>query len=193
MSVDGASELDVSGHALGGSELTLRILDEEDDTEGHAITLHFPTLEEAKRFQQRMLLTGAVVGTLAIAGTGLALTQALPNAGTGGEVQAQVQSEAAQGATAGSQAWADTSFGANVENAVADPTTGGQAAADEAYGAQSATAGSQAWADDGFGADPSNAVADPTTGGQAAADESYGGADSDDPDTGGAHLGPQPR
>jgi len=172
--VDGASELDVSGHALGGGELTLTILDGEDDTEGHAISLHFPSLEEAKRFQQRMVLTGAVVGTLVIAGTGLALSQALPNASTGGDVQAQVQVEAAQGATAGSQAWADTNFGSNLANAVGAPTTGGQAAADEGYGAGAATAGSQAWADTGFGADLSNAVADPTTGGQAAADEGYG-------------------
>ena len=228
--VDGPSDLDVVGHALGGAgELTLTILDGEDDTEGHAISLHFPSLEEAKRFQNRMLATGAIVGTLVIAGTGLALTQALPDAGTAGGVQsAQVQSavpgfasvdnmggtqvqsavpgfasvdnmggtqSAVEGATAGSQAWADQGFGADLSNAVADPTTGGQAAADAGYGAQPATAGSQAWADEGFGADLSNAVADPTIGGQAASDPSYGGttSDTDDSGSGGKQVGPQPR
>ena len=91
--LDSPGDFDVVGHASGaGGELTLTILDDDDDTVGHAISLHFPSLEEAKRFQNRMLVTGALVGTLVIAGTGLALTQALPDIGSVVGTLAQVES-----------------------------------------------------------------------------------------------------
>ena len=41
--VDGAGDLDVSGHVLGGAgELTLTILDADDDTQGHAFRGNAP-------------------------------------------------------------------------------------------------------------------------------------------------------
>jgi hypothetical protein len=136
--VDGGGDLDVSGHVLGGAgELTLTILDAEDDTQGHTISLHFPSLEEAKQFQQRMVLTGAVVATLVIGGTGLALSQAQSDGGAASGAEATVQAPTQvvdEAAAAGSQAWADPGFGADVSNAVGAPTSGGQAAADESYG-----------------------------------------------------------
>ena len=139
--VDSAGDLDVSGHVLGGAgELTLTILDADDDTQGHTISLHFPSLEEAKEFQQRMVLTGAVVATLVIGVTGLALSQAQSDSGGAGGAQTAVQGQnpVAEQAAAGSQAWADPGFGADVSNAVGAPTTGGQAAADESYGGAAA-------------------------------------------------------
>jgi hypothetical protein len=111
--LEAPADLDVSGHEADVTSLTLRVLD-EDDTEGHAISLHFPRVEEAKQFQQRMIATGAIVGTLVIAGGGLALSQALPDAGATTSTQAQVQS------TSGSQAPAESIFITGTS-----PSTGG--------------------------------------------------------------------
>jgi hypothetical protein len=84
------SDFDVSGHTLSAASVTLDVLDDEDDTEGHSISLHFPSVEDAKHFEQRMIATGAIVGTLVIGGSGLALSQALPNAPADVGTQAQV-------------------------------------------------------------------------------------------------------
>ncbi|MFN2484237.1 MAG: hypothetical protein ABR509_04785 [Candidatus Limnocylindria bacterium] len=55
--------------------VSLRILDEEDDTEGHAIQLRFPSAEEARNFRMRMIAGGALVATLAVASAGVAISQ----------------------------------------------------------------------------------------------------------------------
>jgi hypothetical protein len=65
------SDDDVEGHAAG-STVTLRAFD--DDTEGHAISIHFPSRGEADAFRRRLLLSGALAGTIAVgavAGIGL--------------------------------------------------------------------------------------------------------------------------
>jgi hypothetical protein len=111
--LDAPADFDVSGHEADVTSLTLRV-DDGDDTEGHAISLHFPGVEEAKQFQQRMIATGAIVGTLVIAGGGLALSQTLPDAGATTSTQAQVES------TAGSQAPVDS-----ISISGTSPSTGG--------------------------------------------------------------------
>jgi hypothetical protein len=85
------ADLEVTGHQLSTATLAVNVVD-EDDTEGHAISLHFPRAEEAKEFERRLLATGAIVGTLVIAGGGLALSQALPDATR--STQTQVESGA---------------------------------------------------------------------------------------------------
>jgi hypothetical protein len=85
------TDFDVSGHQLNATPLTLDVVD-EDDTEGHTISLHFPRVQDAKQFEQRLIATGAIVGTLVIGGSGLALSQALPDASTTPSTQAQVES-----------------------------------------------------------------------------------------------------
>jgi hypothetical protein len=65
---------DVEGHALD-TAVTLRAFEGEDDTEGHAISVHFPSRGEADAFRRRMLLTGVLAGTIVVgaaAGIGLA-------------------------------------------------------------------------------------------------------------------------
>jgi hypothetical protein len=94
------ADADVSGHQMDATSLNLRVVD-EDDTEGHAISLHFPTAEDAKQFERRMIATGAIVGTLVLAGGGLALTQTLPDAGGSVQTQAQVQTVGTHASTAG--------------------------------------------------------------------------------------------
>lgn len=91
--IDPTEEADTEGHVLATKALvSLRILDGEDDTEGHAITVHFPTAGEARDFRNKLLLTGAIVGSVTIAGlgvgAGLSQTPNLgaPSGGSGTEV-----------------------------------------------------------------------------------------------------------
>lgn len=130
-----ASDDDVEGHAIG-TAVTLRAFEGEDDTEGHAIAVHFPSREEADAFRRRLLVTGALAGTIAIgaaAGIGLANmpTQAPADAATigagAGAGMDWTQSERQDAATisAGSAAGMDWS---QVERP--GTATGGDAAAD---------------------------------------------------------------
>jgi hypothetical protein len=68
-----ASDDDVEGHA-GGTAVALRAFEDDDDTEGHAIAVHFPSRQEADAFRKRLMLTGVIVGAVALgaaAGVGL--------------------------------------------------------------------------------------------------------------------------
>jgi hypothetical protein len=72
-----ASDDDVEGHGAG-TTVAIRAFDDENDTEGHAIAVHFPTREDADAFRRRLLVTGVLAGTIAvgaIGGIGLANMQ----------------------------------------------------------------------------------------------------------------------
>ena len=65
---------DTEGHEAS-STVTLRAFGDDDDTEGHAISVHFPSREEADAFRRRLMLTGVLAGTIAVgavAGIGVA-------------------------------------------------------------------------------------------------------------------------
>lgn len=63
------AEADVEGHGqLRSVALTLLVGD--DDTEGHAISVNFPTAEAAARFRRNLLLTGALAGTIVLGSAG---------------------------------------------------------------------------------------------------------------------------
>ncbi len=64
-----ADAADTEGHALAGTRVRVLVAD-DDDTEGHAIALHFPSRQEADAFRRRLLITGAVVGTVALGAIG---------------------------------------------------------------------------------------------------------------------------
>jgi hypothetical protein len=67
-------ESDTEGHAFAGTRIRV-IVEDADDAEGHAMSLRFPSIEEAATFRKRLLASGVLVGTVAlgaIAGTGLA-------------------------------------------------------------------------------------------------------------------------
>lgn len=108
---------DVEGHAAG--TITLRAFEDEDDTEGHSLALHFPSIKEADAFRRRLVATGVLTGTLvlgAAAGAGWAtMTSAPADAG-----QATVQS--AEGAAG--------EAGARDPRAVYDATHAGPAGTD---------------------------------------------------------------
>jgi hypothetical protein len=172
--LDAPADLDVTGHELDATSLTLRVVD-EDDTEGHVISLHFPRVEDAKQFQQRMIATGAIVGTLVIAGSGLALSQALPDAHV--TLQAQAQVEPISGGQAASDVtYASETYGAFTPASSGAALTGKQAAlmAEMAGADAIQTSGGQAAADPTYGAGVTAATGAATSGGQAAADPTYG-------------------
>lgn len=162
--LDAPADLDVSGHELDATSLTLHVVDDDNDTEGHAISLHFPNVQEAKHFEQRMIATGAIVGTLVIAGSGLALSQALPDASTTMPTQAQVESTT------------NVTYGANVASSSGTGLTGkeqalmGQIAAGASLSTGSTLTGKEQALMEQL-ADP-NAVV--TSSGQAAADQTSG-------------------
>lgn len=73
ISLKAGDEDDVEGHGIGTS-VTLRAFEGDDDTEGHAISVHFPSRTEADAFRRRLMLTGVLAGTIAVgaaAGIGL--------------------------------------------------------------------------------------------------------------------------
>ncbi|MEP6681574.1 MAG: hypothetical protein ABJB65_08860, partial [Chloroflexota bacterium] len=61
----GLDEDDTEGHASSAS-VHVRVATDEDDTEGHAISLHFPTAADADAFRRKLIVSGVLVGTLAI-------------------------------------------------------------------------------------------------------------------------------
>lgn len=63
-------EGDTEGHGLRGGPVVRVSLGDEDDTEGHAIAIHFPSLAEADAFRRRLLVSGVLVGTVALGAAG---------------------------------------------------------------------------------------------------------------------------
>lgn len=73
---------DTEGHR---ATTTVRVLvDADDDTEGHAISIHFPTIREADAFRRRLLVTGVLVGTVALGTAGGVALSGLGSEGTVG-------------------------------------------------------------------------------------------------------------
>ncbi|MDQ4036133.1 MAG: hypothetical protein M3153_09390 [Chloroflexota bacterium] len=69
---------DTEGHAFRGGPVVRVSLGDEDDTEGHAIAIHFPSRTEADAFRRRLMVTGVLVGTVALgaaSGVGLSALQ----------------------------------------------------------------------------------------------------------------------
>jgi hypothetical protein len=111
--IDPIEDADTEGHVLATKAVvSLRLLD-EDDTEGHAIAVHFPTAGEARDFRNKLMLTGAIVGSVTIAGLGVGagLSQipnvGAPAGGSGAEVSDSWSRMGVPGTAAGAAAEAD--------------------------------------------------------------------------------------
>ncbi|MDQ2966317.1 MAG: hypothetical protein M3R57_10760, partial [Chloroflexota bacterium] len=71
------AEADTSGHALDATSVSIN-LSFDDDVEGHALSLHFPTAEKADEFRKRLLATGIVAGALVVGVTAAQFTSTIP-------------------------------------------------------------------------------------------------------------------
>ena len=74
-------EGDTSGHALDASSVSIS-LHFDDDVEGHALSLHFPTAQKADEFRKRLLATGIVAGALVVGVTAAQLSSTAPATST---------------------------------------------------------------------------------------------------------------
>jgi len=70
-------EEDVEGHLLPAGDATavlVRMALDDDDVEGHAMSIHFPDIDGARRFRNELLAAGVLTATVAMsAGAGIAL------------------------------------------------------------------------------------------------------------------------
>lgn len=72
-----APEAEVEGHATLDSVALTLILD-DDDTEGHAINVHFPSAADAARFRRNMMVAGVLGGSVLLGSAGaIAITSQL--------------------------------------------------------------------------------------------------------------------
>lgn len=95
-----AERSDVEGHALDAKSVWLNLQLEGDDTEGHAINVHFPTADDAEKFRRNLLLAGVLAGTIVIGSAGaISLTSnSVPqDVSAGAPVNAQYMAPAQQG------------------------------------------------------------------------------------------------
>ena len=63
------AEDDTEGH-LASAAVTVVVSTDDDDTEGHAISLHFPSVQEANDFRRKLLAAGLITATLAVGAAG---------------------------------------------------------------------------------------------------------------------------
>jgi hypothetical protein len=108
---------DVEGHSLGDTAVLVRASIDDDDVEGHAISIHFPNAGQARDFRNGLIAAGALTATLAL---GVGLSELAPQANLG---QAQVGS-----GTQSNAVWIDTSAGMR-EGTLSSVSIGAQAPA----------------------------------------------------------------
>lgn len=76
-----AERAEVEGHVLDSQSVLVNLQLEGDDTEGHAINVHFPTAADADKFRRNVLAAGILAGTIVIGSAGaIAITSNLASA-----------------------------------------------------------------------------------------------------------------
>jgi hypothetical protein len=142
---------DVEGHEASPTTVLANIGLDEDDTVGHAISIHFPDAEAARRFRNQLLAAGAVTATLALgAGAGMALAPGVQvesgSASQAGSIDtsAQIREGGALSSAAGAAGSIDTSAQLREGPAFAGSQAGSQGTAAQLRegGALSSAAGS---------------------------------------------------
>jgi hypothetical protein len=152
---------DVEGHAMDTTmrSVWLRLQLDDDDTEGHAISVHFPTAVDADRFRRNLLAAGLLAGTIVVGSAGAIAVSSLPSAVPAGTPAAQSQvyeRPAGSGMLRGADIAEESSLGA----AAAIPSQA-PATIDEATG-KPARSGFQEGADIGTAQPGSAPTASPT-------------------------------
>jgi hypothetical protein len=62
----GPTDGDVSGHSAGGTTVEVVVRLDDDDTEGHAFSLRFPSQDDAQRMRTRLAAGGLLIAVLAV-------------------------------------------------------------------------------------------------------------------------------
>jgi hypothetical protein len=75
LSIRPTDERDTRAHSAAADVVVVTI--DLDDTAGHAFALRFPHPDDARRFEQRLVLSGVLAGAVALGAIGIA-TQASP-------------------------------------------------------------------------------------------------------------------
>ena len=123
-----AEESDVEGH-LRSSAVSITIQLDDDDVEGHAMSVHFPSVAEADRFRKRLIAVGLLAGTIAIGSAGAAVIANQPissGAAVPGSAPITYQAPAGRGFFQGADiSVAPAAAGAAAEAAVGSGTRGG--------------------------------------------------------------------
>ena len=70
-------DADTEGHAFDAKTVAIN-LRFDDDVEGHALSLHFPSPEKAEQFRRRAIATGVLAGALIVGVTAAQLSVATP-------------------------------------------------------------------------------------------------------------------
>ncbi len=88
-----AQAADVEGHVFQVAQrsVAINLQMDDDDVEGHAISLHFPSLEEAEKFRRNLLAAGVIAGTLVVGSAGAIAISSQPTATSDLTYPAQVQ------------------------------------------------------------------------------------------------------
>lgn len=193
-------EDDTEGHRARLGPYVRVLAESDDDTAGHAISIHFPSLEEADAFRRRLLATGLIVGSVALGAT---VGGALAGQASTGPAEAGAATTSVSGEYA-----ADRGIGVAPAAAAGATSVGGEYASDRGVGvapaaAAGATSVSGEYASDrGVGIAPDAAAAGASSvSGEYASDRGVGVApDAAAPDDGDAsapqhesNLGPAPR
>ncbi len=120
-------ESDVEGHWRSSSvDITIQLGD--DDVEGHAMSVHFPSAAEADRFRKRLMAVGLLAGTIAIGSVSAAAIANAPSIPSGaaipGPAPITYQAPAGHGFFEGADS-VTPAAGAAAEAAVGSGTRGG--------------------------------------------------------------------
>jgi hypothetical protein len=120
-----AEESDVEGH-LRSTSVSINVQLDDDDVEGHAMSVHFPTVAEADRFRKRLIAVGLLAGTIALGSAGAAVIANQPIS-TGAAVpgSAPITYQAPAGRGFFHISVAPAAAGAAAEAAVGSGTRGG--------------------------------------------------------------------
>jgi hypothetical protein len=63
------ADADTEGH-VSSSVLTVLVDADDDDVEGHALSLHFPSIQEANDFRRNLIAAGLITATIAVGAAG---------------------------------------------------------------------------------------------------------------------------
>jgi hypothetical protein len=86
-----AERSDVEGHVLDSQSVLVNLQLEGDDTEGHAINVHFPTAADADNFRRNVLAAGLLAGTIVLGSAGaIAITSNLSPSSAPSDTRAPV-------------------------------------------------------------------------------------------------------